>query len=76
MPYFDETGPRGQGPLTGRSIGPCAGSGRGRFGRWFGFSRRRLTRKEELEMLEDEEKELLQELEAVKEEKKALKDAK
>jgi len=34
MPNFDKTGPNGQGPMTGRSDGPCAsgygrGSGRG-----------------------------------------------
>ena len=23
MPYFDGTGPRGQGPLTGRGMGNC-----------------------------------------------------
>jgi len=37
MPGFDGTGPRGEGPLTGRGLGPCetgigrvAGSGFGR----------------------------------------------
>ena len=24
MPWFDGTGPRGQGPLTGRGMGSCA----------------------------------------------------
>lgn len=49
MPGFSKTGPTGQGPLTGRRRGPCAGNenekdgfglgrGRGRgFGRGFGF---------------------------------------
>ncbi|MBU3935579.1 DUF5320 domain-containing protein [Patescibacteria group bacterium] len=37
MPALDKTGPQGQGPLTGRALGPC-GSGRG-FG--FGFGRGR-----------------------------------
>ena len=32
MPNFDQTGPRGEGPNTGRGFGPC-GSG---FGRGFG----------------------------------------
>ena len=78
MPYFDGTGPLGRGALSGRGLGPCAGYGygRGRFGRGFGFGRRQFTRKEEFEMLGDEEKDLLQELEAIKEEKKAFKDAK
>ncbi len=49
MPYFDETGPMGNGPMTGRGLGPCGGGygrgrGRGRgfgrgFGRAFGFGR-------------------------------------
>ena len=48
MPGFDGTGPLGQGPGTGRGLGPCLnagtptpywGPGRGWFGwgrRWFG----------------------------------------
>lgn len=24
MPVFDKTGPQGQGPMTGRNMGPCA----------------------------------------------------
>ena len=51
MPGFDRTGPRGEGPMTGRGLGPCGrglgfrrgfgrrfGRGRG-FGRGFGFRR-------------------------------------
>lgn len=41
MPGFDGTGPRGEGPLTGRGLGPC-GRGLGwrrSFGRWFGWRR-------------------------------------
>lgn len=34
MPNRDKTGPAGQGPLTGRGIGPCGG-GKG-LGRSFG----------------------------------------
>ena len=33
MPGQDKTGPSGQGPLTGRGLGPCGG------GRGFGFRR-------------------------------------
>lgn len=29
MPLFDGTGPRGQGPLTGRGLGNCAVPGTG-----------------------------------------------
>jgi len=42
MPKFDGTGPQGQGPMTGRGMGPCAmpigrqGSGYG-YGRGYGM---------------------------------------
>lgn len=48
MPGGDQTGPLGQGPMTGRGLGYCAGYNRpgyanpgprGFFGRGFGFSR-------------------------------------
>ena len=39
MPGLDKTGPMGQGPLTGRGMGPC-GSGRG-MGTRMGFGRGR-----------------------------------
>lgn len=35
MPAYDQTGPQGMGPMTGRGFGPC---GRG-FGRRMGFGR-------------------------------------
>jgi len=45
MPQGDRTGPNGEGPMTGRGLGPCArgqgfrrGSGRG-FGRNFASGR-------------------------------------
>lgn len=28
MPRFDGTGPQGQGPMTGRGMGPCGQGGR------------------------------------------------
>jgi len=45
MPQFDQTGPMGQGPMTGRGFGPCGlglgwrrrfgmGRGLGRYFRW------------------------------------------
>ena len=44
MPGFDQTGPQGAGPLTGRGFGPCGrgfggrmGYGRG-LGRYFGWN--------------------------------------
>ena len=37
MPALDQTGPQGQGPMTGRGLGPCAGG----TGMRMGFGRRR-----------------------------------
>ena len=68
MPRFDQTGPLGQGPMTGRGLGPCGGGmgfGRG-YGRGFGC-RRFYTQREESEILKDEAEALEQELKAVKE---------
>jgi len=49
MPNRDKTGPMGQGPSTGRGLGPCGGGvrrgfgcGRG-FGRGLGFSKQSLV---------------------------------
>ena len=65
MPKFDGTGPQGQGPRTGRGMGPCGG-GRGcSFGQ--GTGRRFFSKKEESEMLDTEVKELEAELKAIKE---------
>lgn len=80
MPYRDETGPQGQGPLTGRGFGPCgdgrgfrggSGFGRGR-GRGFRFWSRPLTKEEEKKDLEDYRKGLEAELEAIKAEESRL----
>jgi len=63
MPGFDGTGPQGQGPLTGRGLGPCGcgmrrGFGRG-FGKGLGFRRQvTLTKDEEKKILEAEIKEI------------------
>jgi len=67
MPRFDQTGPLGQGSMTGRGLGPCGGgTGFGRnCGR--GFGRRFYTQREESEILKDEAGALEQELKAVKE---------
>ncbi|MFW5853239.1 MAG: DUF5320 domain-containing protein [Patescibacteria group bacterium] len=66
MPYFDGTGPVGQGPRTGRGFGFC-GAGRGR-----GFGRRFFSPKNEINSLKEEEKMLENELMAVREEIKTL----
>ena len=70
MPMQDRTGPPGgQGPRTGRGLGPCGSGMAFRQGcRWFGRGlRARFTRTEENDMLAEEKKELEAELEAVKE---------
>lgn len=81
MPFFNKTGPQGEGPLTGKCFGPCAdntvfGFGR-RFGcgRGFGFRRgfqswfsKSPTQAEIKEGLKSYKKYLEEELEAVKNE--------
>ncbi len=65
MPNKDGTGPLGQGPQTGRGLGPCGGGmrrglGRG-FGRGLGLRCNRLltlTEAEEKKILEAELKEI------------------
>ncbi len=81
MPQLDKTGPRGQGPLTGRGQGPCGtglnrGAGRGRgvnrgLGRGWGCPMcgslpQVITEKEEKEMLKEEATILEEELREVK----------
>jgi len=65
MPRLDGTGPQGMGPRTGRAMGCCgSGSGYG-CGCPMGYGRR-LSRKSEAELLEDE-------LQAIEEEKQEIK---
>ena len=68
MPRFNEMGPLGFGPGTGRGMGPCgAGMGWQRgFGRFWRFGSQ-ITKKEEKEMLEEEAKTLEEDLKAIKE---------
>lgn len=74
MPRLDKTGPRGQGPLTGRGMGPC-GFGRGRgWGYFGGYGMRQFASpKNELAALENEEEMLKEELAAIHEEIVSLK---
>jgi hypothetical protein len=66
----------GYGPGTGRGLGPCGGGlyrGRGYSAGWNGFGRRFISPKNEMLALDEEEKLLEAELQAIKEEKAALK---
>jgi hypothetical protein len=75
MPRFDGTGPWGLGPGTGWGLGPCGAGMAWRRGRDRGFRRRRfwgypyqsqITEKEEKEVLEQDAKDLEEELKAIK----------
>jgi len=80
MPGQDRTGPLGQGPLTGRGLGPCGrGMGRGLgIGRGRGFGWRARTMQimpiqQPAVITEKQEKEFLeQELSALKEEMREI----
>ncbi len=80
MPRLNGTGPMGQGPRTGRGFGSCGhGMGRGGYGcgNCYGGgynSQRFISPKNELIVLEDEEKILEEQLSIIREEKKALTD--
>ena len=70
MPGEDGTGPLGEGPMTGRGLGPCGrglakrkGLGRG-LGRGFGFATR-----ESIELSKEEQKKILEEEKAAIEKK-------
>ena len=82
MPYRDKTGPQGQGPMTGKGLGPC-GVGRG-LGRGMGFGRGRGFQSWFVSQSKDQVKEELafykktleEELEQVKAEQKKLEEEK
>ena len=83
MPGMDRTGPLGQGPLTGRGLGPCGagagfrrgfgrGMGRG-FGRGFGFRRVAVIPEQTMELTQTDEKKILkQELKEIELEKQEI----
>jgi hypothetical protein len=79
MPRFDQTGPTGMGPMTGRGFGPCGlglgwrkrfGPGRG-LGRYFGWSDPQ-TEGDKKKALAEYKKALKEELEDVEKEEKEL----
>ena len=67
MPGQDRTGPSGEGPMTGRGLGPCGrglargrGFGRG-FGRGLGYGRGLgFGWREPIELSKEEEKKILE----------------
>jgi len=61
MPGFDKTGPNGEGPMTGRGMGPCGKGMRKGFGRGMGcrFGRRAYI-EEPLEMTSEQKKKVLE----------------
>ena len=78
MPSGDRTGPLGEGPLTGRGLGPCGrglrrGFGRGYGFRAMGFDEVELSKEQKVKVLEAEKVELEAEL---TETNKKLKDLK
>jgi len=86
MPRQDKTGPLGQGPLTGRGLGPCNG-GRSRgsgMGRGFGWRARSMqimpiqqptviTKKQEKQFLEQNLNALKEEIKETEERLKEFK---
>ncbi len=86
---MDGMGPMGLGPMTGRGLGPCGNGGRNGFagrgygrgygrGLGMGLGARNFfgSSKDQLSALENQEKMIAEELEAIKAEKKALKEEK
>jgi len=73
MPQQDRTGPQGQGPMTGRGMGPC-GRGQGfrqGFGR--GFGRRFFQPVQSVQYSEADEKKILaEELKEIEAEQKEI----
>jgi hypothetical protein len=73
MPNLDGTGPNGQGSRTGRGMGPCSSMGKGCCN-WGGgcFFQRFFSSKDELSVLEDEEKNLEERLSIIRQKKATL----
>ena len=82
MPGQDGTGPQGQGPMTGRGLGPCGrglrrgfgrGFGRGLGWRCWGTAPVTLSKEDEKKILEAELKEIEAEKQEVEKRLKELK---
>ncbi len=66
MPNLDKTGPRGEGPRTGRGMGDCSGAGGtgrgfGRFCSGCPFCGNQTVNKEDRKQILEEEKKLIEE---------------
>ena len=74
MPAMDQTGPLGQGPLTGRGLGPCGTGFRRGFGKCMGRGLRRFAMvPQRVELTQANEKKILQEeLKEIELEKKEI----
>ena len=59
MPYQDGTGPQGQGPMTGRGLGPC-GRGLGFRQGFKGMGFRKFFQGTELTLSKEQEKKILE----------------
>ena len=76
MPYRDGTGPFGNGPLTGRGLGPCGRGMRRGYGRGFGARYANpitLTKEEQKKVLEEMLKDLEEEKKDIEARLKELK---
>ena len=80
MPYFDGTGPRGMGPMTGRRFGPCGYGRRLGYGRRFGWGywqnqpdSEPLAKEEERKILEAELREIESEKNEIEKRLKGIK---
>ena len=84
MPFRDGTGPIGQGPMTGRGLGPCGGGmgyGRGRGWRRWGYyppvyPSIEPTAREEKEMIQEEMSVLKEQIKILEDRFKELKNKK
>lgn len=75
MPKRDGTGPEGRGPRTGWGFGPCWGGMRHGWGYWGHHGYRRFASpRNEISVLEEEQKILEEELQAIREELATIKD--
>lgn len=79
MAGLDGTGPLGLGPATGRGYGPCCGNSPGLGWKRFGFGRRfgfNWSKSDQLKTIAEMKNALEEDLKALEEEEKRIKDEK